>query len=82
MEKLEHSIRVLDKVLNSELFLGKYPIIKRVEVEATGRSSLTIILIYDETKDYWDQRGKIHRFIWDIRKMIGIPNDIYMYTLP
>jgi len=50
MDKLEHSIRVLDKVLNSELFLGKYPMVKRVEVEKNGRSSINIILIYDETK--------------------------------
>jgi hypothetical protein len=82
MDKLEHSVGLLKKVLNSEIFLERYPIIKRVEVDPTGRSSLTIVLIYDESKNYWDQRSEIHSFIWDIGKMLGISNDIYMYTLP
>ena len=73
---------LLKKVLNSELFLDRYPIIKRVEVEAT-KLSITIILIFDEsTKDYWDQKPEIHSFIRDIKKMLGIPNIINLYILP
>jgi hypothetical protein len=73
---------LLKKVLNSELFLGRYPIIKRVEVEPS-KVSITIILIFDEsTKDYWDQKPEIHSFIRDIKKMLGIPNIINLYILP
>jgi len=82
MDQLEHSAFLLKKVLNGKLFLDKYPIIKRVEVEQTGRSSLTIVLIYDESKDYWVQRSNIHDFIWTLGRMLGIPSSIYIYALP
>ena len=44
MDSIEHDVKVLHKILNSELFLGKYPVISRVWVEEYGNDRIDIVL--------------------------------------
>lgn len=71
MEQMEHDAIVLKKILNSELFLGKYPIIDRVAVDLYGRG-IDIVLFPNDSKKYWEIKKEIYPYIWDIAKMASV----------
>jgi hypothetical protein len=68
---MEHDIIILKKILNSALFLGKYPIIDRVHVDQHGKG-IDIVLIPNDSKKYWETKKEIHSYIWSITKMAGV----------
>jgi hypothetical protein len=87
MDKLEHSVFLMDKVLNSKIFSKKFPIIKRVEVKVSPSpsedSTLYIGLVFNRSLFYYYmQRNEIHNFVRDIRRMVGIPYDINVHIVP
>ena len=75
---MEHDINVLKKILNSALFLGKYPIIDRVHVDQHGKG-IDIVLIPNDSKKYWETKKEIHSYIWDIKKMAGVKSGLNIY---
>lgn len=80
MDNIEHDVNVLNKVLNSELFLGKYPMINRVWVEEYGNNKIDIVLRVNEpSNEYWPVREEIKSFIWNIAKMASITSRFNIY---
>lgn len=80
MDNIEHDVKVLKKILNSELFLGKYPMIERVWVEEHGNSRIDIVLRVDEPSNkYWPIREEIRSFIWNVAKMAGVTSRFNIY---
>ncbi len=81
MDKFEHSIKILDKVLNGKLFLGEYPMVDRVSVSKYG-DGIEIVMIVGNVGEYWPFRDKAHEFISDLRKMLGITSEIRINIYP
>jgi hypothetical protein len=80
MGDIKHDVKVLRKLLNSPLFLGKYPMINRVWVEEYGTDKIDIILNVNEPADeYWPIRDEIKSFIWNIAKMSGVTSRFNIY---
>lgn len=80
MSGIEHDVKVLRKLLNSPLFLGKYPTINRVWVEEYGTDKIDIILSVNEPADeYWPIRDEVKSFIWNIAKMSGVTSRFNIY---
>ena len=80
MDNIEHDVKVLKKILNSELFLGKYPIIKRVWVEEYGTNVIDIVMSVNEpANEYWPLRNEINSYIWNIAKMSGVTSRFNIY---
>ena len=80
MDNIEHDVKVLKKILNSPLFLDKYPMINRVWVEEYGNNKIDIILNVNEPANvYWPVRDEIKSFIWNIAKMSGVPSRFNIY---
>lgn len=77
---IEHDIKALDKILNSDLYLNKFPVIKRVAVYQFG-NHIDIVNIFDESigKEYWLAHGDIINFIWDVAKMAGVRTKFKIY---
>lgn len=78
MEEREHDIAVLKKILNSELFLGKFPIIDRVAVGPYNKK-IDIVLIPNNTKKYFEIRKEIDYYIWNLVKMAGVKTGYEVY---
>ena len=79
MEPMEHDTIVLKKILNSELFLGKFPIINRVEVDIYGVDGIDVVLIPNDTKQYWEDKLKMYDFIHNIAKMSSVTSRFRVY---
>ena len=80
MNNIEQDVKVLKKILNSELFLGKYPIIKRVWVEEYGTNVIDIVMSVNEpANEYWPLRNEINSYIWNIAKMSGVTSRFNIY---
>mgnify|MGYP000459627467 FL=1 len=80
MDNIEHDVKVLHKILNSELFLGKYPMINRVWVEEYGNDRIDIILnVKEPYSEYSPFRDEIRSFIWNIAKMSGVTSRFQIY---
>ena len=80
MDNIEHDVKVLKKLLNSPLFLDKYPVIERVWVDEYGNNRIDIILsVKDPFKDYYLSRDEIKSFIWNIAKMSGVTSRFNIY---
>lgn len=79
MEPMEHDTIVLKKILNSELFLSKFPIINRVEVDMYGIDGIDIVLIPNDTKQYWLDKNEMYNFIWNIAKMSSVTSRFRVY---
>ena len=80
MSSIEHDVKVLHKILNSELFLGKYPVISRVWVEEYGNNRIDIILNVSEPySEYSPFRDEIKSYIWNIAKMAGVTSRFNIY---
>lgn len=80
MNNIELDIKILKKVLNSKLFLGKYPIINSVSVDRYG-NSIDIVLFLNNTKEkeYWDLKGEISNYIWQISKSASVETHFRIY---
>ena len=80
MDNIEHDVKVLKKLLNSPLFLDKYPVIERVWVDEYGNNRIDIILsVKDPFKDYYLFRDEVKSFIWNIAKMSGVTTRFNIY---
>jgi hypothetical protein len=80
MDNIEHDVKVLKKLLNSPLFLDKYPVIERVWVDEYGTNKIDIVLsVKDPFKDYYLSRDEIKSFIWNIAKMSGVTSRFNIY---
>jgi len=80
MNNIEQDVKVLKKLLNSPLFLGKYPIIKRVWVEEYGTNVIDIVMSVNEpANEYWPLRNEINSYIWNIAKMSGVTSRFNIY---
>ena len=78
MDNLEHDTNVLDKILNSPLFLDKYPMINRVWVTKYV-NNIDITISIGESERYWSVRDEIRSFIWSIAKMSGVTSRFNIY---
>ena len=80
MGNIEHDVKVLKKILNSPLFLDKYPMINRVWVEEYGNNKIDIVLsVKEPANEYWPVRDEINSFIWNIAKMSGVTSRFNIY---
>ena len=78
MDNIEHDVKVLRRILNSELFLGKYSIIDRVWVDKKYGNNIDIVLSINDPQ-YWAIRDEITSFIWNIAKMAGVTSRFNIY---
>jgi len=78
MDTRERDIVVLDKLLNSKLFLNKYPMVNRVSVTKYG-NGIDIVIFPDETKRYFDVRKEIGYYIWDISRLASVETYFNIY---
>ena len=78
MGNIEQDVLVLDKLLNSKLFLNKFPIIDRVWVDKYGKG-IDVVLIPNDTKEYFKIKDKINSYIWEIIRVAGVDNMINVY---
>ena len=76
--KIEQDIKVLSKVLNSKLFLERFPIINRVAVGKYGRGIEVVIIPYD-VNEYWKVKDRVEDFIFRLTESSGIEYDYYIY---
>jgi len=81
MDNIEHDVKVLHKILNSELFLGKYPMINRVWVGIDGYIGvIDIVLSVNEPADeYWPVRDEVKTFIHNLAKMVDVKSHLKIY---
>lgn len=78
MDTIERDIKILDKLLNSKLFLNKYPMVNRVSVTKYG-NGIDIVIFPDETKRYFDVRKEIGYYIWDISRLASVETYFNIY---
>jgi len=78
-DALIQEVKILDKLLNSPLLLDKYPVIDNVLVERYG-SIVDVILIFNDTKEYYKLRDDIKLYIWNISKMAGVESRFNVYS--
>ena len=79
MDNLEHDTKVLNKILNSPLFLDKYPMINRVWVTKYVNNIDITLSINEPSNEYWLVRDEIRSFIWSIAKMSGVTSRFNIY---
>jgi hypothetical protein len=80
MDNIEQDVKVLRKLLNSPLFLDKYPIIKRVWVEEYGTNRIDIILnVKDPYSEYTPIKDEIKSYIYNLAKMLGVTTRFIIY---
>ena len=79
MDVLEHDIKVLKKILNSELFLGKYPMINRVWVDKYGDNIDIVLNIKEPAADYWPIKNEVIDYIWALKTMAGVTSWYRVY---
>ncbi len=78
MEIIELDIKILRKLLNSKLFLDKFPIIDRVWVDKSG-NRVDVVLAPKEAKEYFSMRNDILRYIWKISHSAGVQTYYNVY---
>jgi len=77
---MEQDVIVLKKLLNSPLFLDKYPMISRVWVEEYGNDKIDIILsVIEPYSEFHPLRDEIKSFIWNVAKMAGVTSRFNIY---
>ena len=80
MDNIEHDVKVLKKLLNSPLFLDKYPMISRVWVDEYGTNKIDIVLnVKEPYSEYSPFREEIKSFIWNVAKMAGVTSRFNIY---
>ena len=78
MDNIEHDVKVLKKLLNSPLFLDKYPVIERVWVDKQYGNKIDIVMSITDPS-YWSLSDEIKSFIWSIAKMSGVTSRFNIY---
>jgi hypothetical protein len=78
MGDMDLDIKTLRKLLNSKLFLDKYPFIERVWVDKYG-NNVDIVLSPNDTKEYFSMRDEIRSYVWDISKYVGVNSNLNIY---
>ena len=78
MDTIERDIKILDKLLNSKLFLKRYPMVERVSVTKYG-NGIDIVMFPDDTKRYFDVRKEIGHYIWDISRLASVETYFNIY---
>jgi len=78
MDNIEHDVKVLHKILNSELFLGKYPIVDRVWVDKRYGNNIDIVMSINDAQ-FWAIRDEIISNIWNLAKMAGVTSRFQIY---
>ena len=80
MDNIEHDVNVLKKVLNSELFLGNFPMINRVWVEEYGTNKIDIVLsVQEPANEYWPVRDEVKKSLHNLAKMAGVKTRFNIY---
>lgn len=88
MDNIEHDINVLKKILNSPLFLDKYPFVSRVWVdkygELFGDGKIDIVLGVKDLpgvrySEYSPFRDEIKSYIRNLAKMAGVTSELAIY---
>ena len=80
MDNIEQDVKVLRKLLNSPLFLDKYPLISRVWVEEYGTNRIDIILnVKDPYSEYTPLKDEIKSYIYNLAKMLGVTTRFIIY---
>ena len=80
MDNIEQDVKVLRKLLNSPLFLDKYPLISRVWVEEYGTNRIDIILnVKDPYSEYTPLKDEIKSYIYTLAKMLGVTTRFIIY---
>lgn len=75
---MERDVNVLDKMLNSKLFLGKYPFISKVFVYQY-MNKIDIVLSPSEMEPYWFIKDEIFTFIRELARMAGVETRFDVY---
>jgi hypothetical protein len=78
MDTIERDIKILDKLLNSKLFLKRYPMVERVSVTKYG-NGIDIVMFPDDTKRYFDVRKEIGYYIWDVSRLASVETYFNIY---
>jgi hypothetical protein len=78
MDNIEQDVKVLKKILNSPLFLSKYPIIERVFVDEQYGNKIDIVMSITDPS-YWEVSDDIRSYIWNIAKMAGVTSRFNIY---
>lgn len=76
---MNQDIKILDKLLNSKLFLGKYPMINTVWVSKYGSGIDIVLSINENTKKYWELKDEIKSYIREISKLASVNSDFRIY---
>ena len=83
MDSIEQDVKVLKRVLNSELFLGKYPMISRVWVDGKINGYIEVIDIVlsvnEPADEYWPVRDEVKTFIHNLAKMVDVKSHLKIY---
>jgi len=76
---MDHDVDVLKKVLNSELFLGRYPMIRRVWVDRRGDNVDIVLSVNEPADEYWPVRDEVKTFIHNLAKMVDVKSHLRIY---
>lgn len=76
---MDLDIKTLRKLLNSKLFLDKYPFIDRVWVDKKYGNKIDIVLSPNDTKEYFSMSDEIRSYVWDISKYVGVNSNLNIY---
>jgi len=78
MDQLERDIAILRKLLNSELFLKKFPVIERVSVDKYGQY-IDIVMIPIDIKEYFKAHDSISRYVFELKRAAGVESRTMLY---
>ena len=78
MDNIEQDVKVLKKILNSDLFLGKFPVIDRVFVDKKHGNNIGIVLSINDPQ-YWAMNSEIISYIYSLAKMAGVTSRFQIY---
>jgi hypothetical protein len=75
---MERDVAILKKMLNSPLFLNKFPVIKRVSVDKFGEY-VDIVMIPHNMDEYFKFATKIFDYVWELKRATGVESKITLY---
>ena len=79
MDNTERDIKVLTKILHSDLFLGKYPFIEKVWVERFANNTIDIVLGSSDSGEYWAANNDMYVDIYNLAKMADVTTRYRVY---
>ena len=72
---MEQKVKILKKLLHSELFLNKFPLIRFVHVNQYGEKNIDVVFSFTDGfvyKDYEDFREEARSLVYGLAKYAGI----------